>query len=51
MAKDKTIQNKLENFNQQVNVLKNRYQTKSMMEILGVKKEMTPEEIIEWWIN
>lgn len=50
MAKDKTIQNKLENFNQQVNVLKNRYQTKSMMEILGVHRDENKHSDFLAWL-
>lgn len=50
MAKDKTIQNKLENFNQQVNVLKNRYQTKSMMEIVGVHRDENKHSDFLAWL-
>lgn len=52
MAKDKTIQNKLENFNQQrcVKFLKNRYQTKSMMEILGVHRDENKHSDFLAWL-
>lgn len=52
MAKDKTIQNKLENFNQQpcVKFLKNRYQTKSMMEIVGVHRDENKHSDFLAWL-
>ena len=52
MAKDKTIQNKLENFNQQrcVKFLKNRNQTKSMMEILGVHRDENKHSDFLAWL-
>ncbi len=52
MAKDKTIQNKLDNFDKQrcVNFLKNRYQTKSMMEILGVHRDENKHSDFLAWL-
>ncbi len=52
MAKDKTIQNKLENFNKQrcVKFLKNRYQTKSMMEIVGVHRDENKHSDFLAWL-
>lgn len=52
MAKDKTIQKQLDNFNQQrcVKFLKNRYQTKSMMEILGVHRDENKHSDFLAWL-
>lgn len=58
MAKDKTIQEQLDNFDKQesstqlgcVNFLKNRYQTKSMMEILGVHRDENKHSDFLAWL-
>lgn len=52
MAKDKTIQKQLDNFDKQrrVNFLKNRYQTKSMMEIVGVHRDENKHSDFLAWL-
>lgn len=52
MAKDKTIQKQLDNFDQQpcVKFLKNRYQTKSMMEIVGVHRDENKHSDFLAWL-
>lgn len=52
MAKDKTIQKQLDNFDKQrcVNFLMNRYQTKSMMEIVGVHRDENKHSDFLAWL-
>lgn len=52
MAKDKTIQKQLDNFDKQrcVKFLKNRYQTKSMMEIVGVHRDENKHSDFLAWL-
>ena len=52
MAKDKTIQEQLDNFDKQryVNFLMNRYQTKSMMEIVGVHRDENKHSDFLAWL-
>lgn len=52
MAKDKTLQKQLDKFDKQpcVNFLKNRYQTKSMMEIVGVHRDENKHSDFLAWL-
>lgn len=52
MAKDQTIQKQLDNFDKQrcVNFLMNRYQTKSMMEIVGIHRDENKHSDFLAWL-